>query len=319
MGERAKCADARRFQRFGHNRWGMPCSAQGDEAGMSRFSIATLCLLVVGLLPPSANAGSNDAGLPDRNSAAPNVLNDSEKLGREVQRELARLGCFSGNVDEGWGREGRTAVKRLNQAAQIAWPDWPTADLVNSLRNYADGYCQKCRGGGEACATASAEPEKPPVASPVAKPPVEAKADVLPAPVATSVQKPPVAPPAKKTAAATPVDNHEPVNPPAGSRLAKTEPREIPEANAGNDMKLFKQEEDRGALVPLPTKKPAIPKVDDASASQPKLSVPHEQVVSAVPAAVPISEPVSAPPVQHIRGSVGGGGWPNGGPNLDGR
>jgi hypothetical protein len=272
---------------------------------MSRFSIATLCLLVVGLVPPLARAGSNDVGVTDGQSAAPGVLNDSEKIGREVQRELARLGCFSGNVEEGWGREGRAAVKRLNQAAQIAWPDWPTADLVGSLRTYADGYCQKCR--GDACATASVEPEKPPVTT-VAKPPVATKTEKPVAPVAMPVPQPP---------ATAPVVAHEPVNPPAESRVAKTESRQIPESNTGNDVKPHKEEEDHVSSVPLPTKRPVFPAVDDVSASQRKPPVPTEQVVSILPAAAPIPEPTPAPPPppQHSRGSA----WANSGPNLDGR
>lgn len=278
---------------------------------MSRFSIATLCLLVVGFVPPLASAGSNDAGITDGQSAAPGVLNDSEKLGREVQRELARLGCFSGNVDEGWGREGRAAVKRLNQAAQIAWPDWPTADLVGSLRTYADGYCQKCR--GDACASASVEA---PVTT-VAKPPMAAKTEKPPAPVAMPLQAPPVTPPAEKTAATAPIDTHEPVDPPAVPRVAKTEPRQIPEANTGNDVKAHKEEEDHVPPVPLPTKRPVFPEVDAVSATQRKPPVPTEQVVSIMPAAAPIPEPTPAPPPppQRSRGST----WLNSGPNLDGR
>lgn len=251
--------------------------------------------MVAGLIPPLANAAPNDAGLTDGS------LKDSEKLGREAQRELARLGCFSGNVDDGWGREGRAAVKRLNQAAQIAWPDWPTADLVSALRTYVDGYCQKCR-DGDACATGATKLEQPP------------REEI-------QTEKPTAVVPAEKPSAATPVEDQEPI-PPAEPQIAKTEPQAIPEVSTetpdvvddqpptSKAEKAPENEDDREAPVNRP-------------ASQPKRTKPPKQVVGAGPKPAEKSEapstPPPHPPQRSPRGGLSGGGWPGSGPNLDGR
>ncbi|MEJ2117320.1 MAG: hypothetical protein P8Y36_05205, partial [Alphaproteobacteria bacterium] len=94
--------------------------------------------------------------------AESNILDGGVNLGRQVHRELARLGCFTGNVKQRWGRSSRSAVKRFNRIARFSWPDWPNRDLVVSLRNYPDGYCKNCRGGGggKGCKIANATAPK---------------------------------------------------------------------------------------------------------------------------------------------------------------
>jgi hypothetical protein len=95
------------------------------------------------------------ADKPSSKSENNDILEGGEYLGLQVHRELARLGCFTGNIKMRWGRTSRAAVKRFNRVSRFSWPDWPSRDLVKSLRNYPDAYCKKCRGGGEGCEIAN--------------------------------------------------------------------------------------------------------------------------------------------------------------------
>ncbi len=64
-----------------------------------------------------------------------------------VQKELARLGCYPGRVDNIWGPMSRNAVARFNRVAEAKLPmKNPTRALLSSARKAPDGYC---RGGGQ--------------------------------------------------------------------------------------------------------------------------------------------------------------------------
>ncbi|WP_119060854.1 peptidoglycan-binding domain-containing protein [Dichotomicrobium thermohalophilum] len=66
----------------------------------------------------------------------------------EVQKELARIGCYRGSVDNIWGPMSRNAVARFNRVAQSKLPlKQPTRALLSSIRKAPDDYCN---GGGEA-------------------------------------------------------------------------------------------------------------------------------------------------------------------------
>jgi hypothetical protein len=66
----------------------------------------------------------------------------------KAQRELARLGCYKGRVDNIWGPMSRNAVARFNRVAKAKLPlRQPTRALLGSTRKAPDGYCN---GGGDA-------------------------------------------------------------------------------------------------------------------------------------------------------------------------
>lgn len=59
-----------------------------------------------------------------------------------VQRELARLGCYPGRVDNIWGPMSRNAVARFNRAANAKLPlKQPTRALLSSARKAPDRFC----------------------------------------------------------------------------------------------------------------------------------------------------------------------------------
>ncbi len=281
---------------------------------MKRAGTAALILAIAGFLPSPAGAGPDGArpGAP----AASGAANDSEKLGREAQRELARLGCFTGDANESWGREGRAAIKRFNQAAQFALPDWPGAGMIDSLRNYPDGYCQQCR--GDACTATVKAPEPPPTPRPAPLPPVEARKEPPAEPVSAPVQAPPAAPPDAPTPVAAP-GGQEQASPPVQPQAATASPAAAPEANAGKPDSAIEPP----AVVKAPGqnegKRPAdVAGEDDDepdSASQPK------RRQSPKPRAAARREPAPAPPPAPVAPSRRGvpSTWPGSGPNLDGR
>jgi len=60
----------------------------------------------------------------------------------KVQRQLARLGCYRGRVDNIWGPMSRNAVARFNRVSGAKLPvKQPTRALMSSTRKAPDGFC----------------------------------------------------------------------------------------------------------------------------------------------------------------------------------
>lgn len=73
-----------------------------------------------------------------------------------VQRELVRIGCYRGSIDNIWGPMSRNAVARFNRVAKANIPlKQPTRALLSSLRKAPDDYCN---GGSDQPRLASLEP-----------------------------------------------------------------------------------------------------------------------------------------------------------------
>lgn len=73
-----------------------------------------------------------------------------------VQRELVRLGCYRGSIDNIWGPMSRNAVARFNRVAKANIPlRQPTRALLSSVRKAPDDYCN---GGSDQPKLASLEP-----------------------------------------------------------------------------------------------------------------------------------------------------------------
>ncbi len=70
-------------------------------------------------------------------------------LPRNIQQELVRLGCQSGNPDGNWGKATRAAIGRFNRYAKASLdPGKPTADLMSALQNYEKRVCPLACGRG---------------------------------------------------------------------------------------------------------------------------------------------------------------------------
>jgi len=91
--------------------------------------------------PPIPEAAPpNIAALPEiaRLSAEP----DSATVARNIQLELVRLGCYSGQTDGAWEKPTKDAVARFNRYAHARLgTDQPSDDLMSALRGHDERVC----------------------------------------------------------------------------------------------------------------------------------------------------------------------------------
>lgn len=114
--------------------------------------------------------------LPAPPPAIVDVPTDKVSLTRSLQRELKRVGCYSGDISGVWTTSSRMAMKSFVDRANAALPvDNPDAVLLSLVRNHQGLACaiecpagQVATGGG-AClqpATLAKAADEPAVASP---------------------------------------------------------------------------------------------------------------------------------------------------------
>jgi peptidoglycan hydrolase-like protein with peptidoglycan-binding domain len=61
-----------------------------------------------------------------------------------MQRELKRVGCFTGRIDGNWGAQSRSAVERFNEAAKLdLQSDPPAAQDVPKVKSFAGLVCEQ--------------------------------------------------------------------------------------------------------------------------------------------------------------------------------
>jgi uncharacterized caspase-like protein len=121
---------------------------------------------------PGLDARPAVAALPDASttpSAAPAAPGPSrDDFAGDIQRELIRLGCASGEADGKWGRASRDAVRRFNRNARAKLgADEPDAELLAALRSHDERVCpEQCGEGYRAsrgsCVAIEPEPERRP-------------------------------------------------------------------------------------------------------------------------------------------------------------
>jgi hypothetical protein len=71
--------------------------------------------------------GSDDPKAPNSLTASP------EKLARDLQTELKRVGCFNGAVDGAWGEQSRKALKNFARYAKLSiTSDEPTSAALDA-------------------------------------------------------------------------------------------------------------------------------------------------------------------------------------------
>jgi uncharacterized caspase-like protein len=74
---------------------------------------------------------------------APSRLLAGAALVEEIKKELKRVGCYAGPVDDNWTTaQTGTSIKKFVKAAHAsASPDQPTTDLLDALRGRSDRVC----------------------------------------------------------------------------------------------------------------------------------------------------------------------------------
>jgi len=106
---------------------------------------------------PAAPSAPVVAALPEP-AAAPVAAGEADTdLARNIQQELVRLGCQSGDPDGNWGKATRAAIGRFNRHARASLdPVKPTADLMSALQNHEKRVCplacaRGTRAQGDSC------------------------------------------------------------------------------------------------------------------------------------------------------------------------
>ncbi len=161
--------------------------------------------------PGAADTGNGEVVPPDGKATQSNTVvaslpqdaaSGDLSLPRDVQSELARVGCFTGTPDGNWGRDSRDALgeyfKKKKMAADLLDP---TDSLLSDLKVEPDEVICVADNVKAPPKKERVQPSKPKqqIARPARPAPVKAKPAPRPQPVKVQPAKPkPPAPPKKK-------------------------------------------------------------------------------------------------------------------------
>ncbi len=140
---------------------------QGVFVELAKLSETRLCTAgrqAVVPVPAGPQTSLNLASVPP---SLPATVPPESDLARDVQRELIRIGCASGDVKGTWTPQAKEAVRKFNRYAHARLEfERPSAEMVSVLRGHDTRVCPlECGRGmqarGDACvAVDRAEPPK---------------------------------------------------------------------------------------------------------------------------------------------------------------
>lgn len=123
----------------------------GTDAALVASETGDPAVPVVVRVPRRNTAPSNTSMVAAR-SASP-VLGDHASLVRELQRELRRVGCYDGPLNESWTLATRTAMKTFTNRINAILPiDKPDQVLLTLVQGYRDRVCDVACPPGEGLA-----------------------------------------------------------------------------------------------------------------------------------------------------------------------
>ncbi len=95
--------------------------------------------------PPAAQGGGNTKTAMVTGSAeAQRSIANPRKVAEDMQRELLRVGCYSGRIDGNWGPQSRQALGRFNEAAKLELQlDAPSPPDVTRIKSFAGRVCEQ--------------------------------------------------------------------------------------------------------------------------------------------------------------------------------
>jgi uncharacterized caspase-like protein len=71
-------------------------------------------------------------------------IESPRQIAQDMQRELKRVGCFSGKVDGNWGAQSRKAVEKFNEAVKLELQtETPSAQDVAKVKSYGVNTCEQ--------------------------------------------------------------------------------------------------------------------------------------------------------------------------------
>jgi uncharacterized caspase-like protein len=140
---------------------------QGLFVELAKLSETRLCTAgrqAVVPVPAGPQTSLNLASVPP---SLPGTVPPESALARDVQRELVRLGCVTGDAKDTWTPQAKEAIRKFNRYAHARLEfDRPSAEMVSVLRGHDTRVCPlECGRGmqarGDACvAVDRAEPPK---------------------------------------------------------------------------------------------------------------------------------------------------------------
>jgi hypothetical protein len=123
---------------------------------MLRAIVLVLCLASAGAIAAYSYYTRNDAGEPVYTVPSPSVVppapqpatrrpiapDDQAALARELQRELKRVGCYTGEVSGVWTAASRVAMKAFVEHVNAALPvEKPDPVLLSLVQGHRDRAC----------------------------------------------------------------------------------------------------------------------------------------------------------------------------------
>jgi peptidoglycan hydrolase-like protein with peptidoglycan-binding domain len=99
---------------------------------------------------PSTSPSLTVAALPEKNAAdaRASAATDRASLALDMQKELKRVGCYSGDIDGKWGEGTRKAIRLFAEHAKVAVPSGePTQVALDALMARKDRACPEQNAG----------------------------------------------------------------------------------------------------------------------------------------------------------------------------
>lgn len=146
---------------------------------MSRAIVLILCLVAAGAIAASSydGTGTTDgsdtvkvftvparpetSATPSPPSVSVDLPADKAALTRQLQRELTRVGCYSGDINGAWTTSSRVAMKAFVDHVNASLPiHSPDPVLLSLVRGHPDGACVAACFPGRTCEP-PAVPTKP--------------------------------------------------------------------------------------------------------------------------------------------------------------
>jgi hypothetical protein len=94
--------------------------------------------------PPPDAGNTKMAMVTTGATEAQRSIESPRQVAINMQRELKRVGCFSGRIDGNWGAQSRNAVERFNEAAKLELQsDPPAAQDVPKVKSFAGLVCEQ--------------------------------------------------------------------------------------------------------------------------------------------------------------------------------
>jgi hypothetical protein len=89
-------------------------------------------------------AGNTKTAMVTGTAEAQRSIESPRQVAIDMQRELKRVGCFSGRVDGNWGAQSRRAVERFNESAKLALQaEFPNSQDVPKVKSFAGLVCEQ--------------------------------------------------------------------------------------------------------------------------------------------------------------------------------